>query len=192
VVQHRDKPAVVNQPFVAGNFGANRSAHPFGSCIGAWYFRSLAGIRPDLSRPGFKHVVLKPMVVGDLKFAEASYDSMYGRIAVKCRRDGQSLQLAHLFAAVAEDIGQTGPDLVGPLDGDATQQVRVNLVARRWAAQLRLLAGQHRCLFLPASGLGRVDAEQVRDLGGCVVRLDGLYCDLGLQAGRVILAGSGH
>jgi alpha-L-rhamnosidase len=57
--------------------------HPFGACIGAWYFRALAGIRPDRSSPGFKHIVLKPMVVGDLKFAQASYNSMHGRIAVK-------------------------------------------------------------------------------------------------------------
>jgi alpha-L-rhamnosidase len=63
-------------------------AHPFGSAIGAWYFRSLAGIRPDLSKPGFKHIVLKPILVGDLKFAEASYNSMYGRIAVNWHRDG--------------------------------------------------------------------------------------------------------
>jgi alpha-L-rhamnosidase len=68
-------------------------AHPFGSAIGAWYFRSLAGIRPDLSKPGFKHIVLKPIVVGDLKFAEASYNSMHGRIAVNWRRDGDKLQL---------------------------------------------------------------------------------------------------
>ena len=66
--------------------------HPFGSAIGAWYFRSLAGIRPDLAEPGFKHVLLKPIVVGDLKFVEASYHSMYGRIAVKWQRDGANLE----------------------------------------------------------------------------------------------------
>jgi alpha-L-rhamnosidase len=67
--------------------------HPFGTAIGAWYFRVLAGIRPDLSQPGFQHIVLKPMVVDDLRFAEATYHSMRGRIGVKWQRDGASFQL---------------------------------------------------------------------------------------------------
>ena len=65
--------------------------------------------------------------------------------------------LAHLLAAVAEDVRQ---------------------------------AGQR--LFLPAADLGRVDAEHLRDLGGRLVRLDGLDGDFGLQAGWVTLTRSWH
>ena len=35
-----------------------------------------------------------------------------------------------------------------------------------------------------------MDGEHLRDLGGRLVRPDGLHSDLGLQAGRVILSGS--
>ena len=36
------------------------------------------------------------------------------------------------------NVGNIGaPDLVGPFDGDAAQQVRVDLVAGRWTAQVR-------------------------------------------------------
>src|SRR5579863_6687498 len=65
--------------------------------------------------------------------------------------------LAHLFAAVSEDVRQ---------------------------------AGQR--LFFPAAHLSRVDPKHLRDLGGRLVRLDGLDSDFGLQAGWVTLTRSWH
>jgi hypothetical protein len=53
-----------------------------------------------------------------------------------------------------------------------------------------LLAGQP--LFLPASDLGLVHSENLRDLGRRLVRFDGFHGHFGLQAGWVILAGFGH
>src|ERR1022692_3994340 len=46
--------------------------------------------------------------------------------------------------------------------------------------------------LLPSTDLRRVNAEDLRDLSGCLVRLDGLHSNFGLQAGRVILTRSGH
>src|ERR1022692_563436 len=46
--------------------------------------------------------------------------------------------------------------------------------------------------LLPSTDLRRVNAEDLRDLSGCLVRLDGLHSNFGLQAGRVILSRSGH
>ena len=45
-----------------------------------WYYEDLAGIKPDPDIPGFKHIIMKPNVVGDLTNVEASYNSSYGRI----------------------------------------------------------------------------------------------------------------
>ena len=67
--------------------------HPFGACIGAWYFRALAGIRTDPQGPGFKRIVIKPELVGDLTWVRAAYDSMYGRIASAWKRTGQEFEL---------------------------------------------------------------------------------------------------
>ncbi len=54
--------------------------HPaLGSPI-VWLYRDLAGIRPDLARPGFKHTIIKPAVVGDLTWVKASYRSPFGLI----------------------------------------------------------------------------------------------------------------
>ena len=59
--------------------GLSRNHIMFGD-ISAWFYENLAGIQPDPTAPGFKHIVLKPSVVGDLKWVKAHYDSPYGRI----------------------------------------------------------------------------------------------------------------
>jgi len=45
-----------------------------------WYYEDLAGIAPDSEVPAFKRIIMKPTVVGDLKFVKASHDSPYGLI----------------------------------------------------------------------------------------------------------------
>ncbi len=57
-----------------------------GDCVN-WYVRTLVGINPDPTSPGFKHILITPHPVGDLTFAEASYDSVRGPIF--CRWDCQ-------------------------------------------------------------------------------------------------------
>jgi alpha-L-rhamnosidase len=46
----------------------------------AWCYQTLGGINYDPERPGFKHIILHPRVVGDLKWVKASHNSMYGVI----------------------------------------------------------------------------------------------------------------
>jgi alpha-L-rhamnosidase len=45
-----------------------------------WLYENIAGIRSDPSRPGFKHILMKPEPSGDLTFVNASYRSAYGLI----------------------------------------------------------------------------------------------------------------
>jgi alpha-L-rhamnosidase len=45
-----------------------------------WMKEYLAGIRPDLAQPGYKHIVLRPEPTGDLTFARATHRSPYGLI----------------------------------------------------------------------------------------------------------------
>lgn len=52
-----------------------------------WLYESLAGIQSDPAAPGFKHIVMKPVVVGDLGFVTATHHSPYGFIASHWRRD---------------------------------------------------------------------------------------------------------
>jgi alpha-L-rhamnosidase len=49
--------------------------------LGIWLNEELAGIKPDPEKPGFKHIVMRPQVVGDLTHIDATHESMYGPIA---------------------------------------------------------------------------------------------------------------
>src|SRR6185295_12037603 len=59
--------------------GSGSRNHIMFGDVSAWFYRALAGIRPDA--PGFKRIRIRPQVVGDLTWARGSYDSVYGRIA---------------------------------------------------------------------------------------------------------------
>jgi alpha-L-rhamnosidase len=55
-----------------------------------WLHECLAGIMPDPARPGFKHIIMKPRPVGDLKFVEATHRSPYGLIVSHWNRAGDT------------------------------------------------------------------------------------------------------
>jgi alpha-L-rhamnosidase len=46
----------------------------------AWFYQTLAGINWDADHPGFKHIILRPRPVGDLRFVKTWHESPYGRI----------------------------------------------------------------------------------------------------------------
>lgn len=57
--------------------------------IEEWFYKSLAGITTE-DYSGFKNIIITPKPVGDLKFVEASYDTLYGTISVNWKiTDGQ-------------------------------------------------------------------------------------------------------
>ena len=64
-----------------------------GGNIAAWNIEALAGVRPDPDGPGFKKIVIKPAIVGNLTWVKARFDSPYGRIVSHWRRDGKQLTL---------------------------------------------------------------------------------------------------
>ena len=53
-----------------------------------WFYEYLAGIAPDTAQPGFKHIIMKPQPVGDLKFVKATHNSPFGLISSEWHRDG--------------------------------------------------------------------------------------------------------
>lgn len=57
-----------------------------GGPLAHWNFQALAGICPDPEGPGFKKVILRPHVVGDLHWVDAWYDSPHGRIVSNWRK----------------------------------------------------------------------------------------------------------
>jgi hypothetical protein len=60
--------------------------------IDEWFYKSLAGIRSE-DNSGFRNIVIAPQPVGDLKFVEASYDTLYGTISVNWRIDDDQFKM---------------------------------------------------------------------------------------------------
>jgi hypothetical protein len=59
-----------------------------------WFYHDLAGIQCDPAGPGFRKIVIKPAVVGDLTQVTASYDSISGTITSTWTREESKLTLS--------------------------------------------------------------------------------------------------
>jgi alpha-L-rhamnosidase len=55
--------------------------------------RYLAGIRPDPEQPGYRHIVIHPIIVGDLQFVRAWRECPYGRIESHWKREDGKLTM---------------------------------------------------------------------------------------------------
>jgi alpha-L-rhamnosidase len=78
-----------------------------------WLYEDLAGIAPDDAQPGFKHIIMKPHPVGDLKFVKATHNSPYGLISSEWHRDGNKFDWqieipANTTATVTVPTGKSG------------------------------------------------------------------------------------
>ena len=61
--------------------------------INEWFYHDLAGIQCDPAAPGFRRIIIKPAIVGGLKWVKASYDSIQGKIVSEWKREGNKLFL---------------------------------------------------------------------------------------------------
>ncbi len=57
-----------------------------------WLFESLAGIAPDPNEPGFRHIIMRPLPLGDLTFVKADHNSPYGRIRSEWQRSDDTFE----------------------------------------------------------------------------------------------------
>lgn len=64
-----------------------------GGPIGAYLYQILGGIRPDPSAPGYKKIIIKPSVVGDLTWVRSHYNSIHGMIRSDWKRTGNHLTM---------------------------------------------------------------------------------------------------
>ena len=59
----------------------------------AYFYESVAGIRPRTEDPGFKNFIIKPAFPGDLEYAVAEIQSPYGKIASNWSRKENAVKL---------------------------------------------------------------------------------------------------
>lgn len=58
--------------------------------IGEWLYRAAAGLEIDEEQPGYKHTIFKPQFGRNLSYAQASYESVYGKTAIHWQIDGNN------------------------------------------------------------------------------------------------------
>ncbi len=63
-----------------GDPGMNSFNHYAYGCVAEWLYGRMAGIRCDLSAPGFKKIILEPAADPSLAFADCRFESPYGTI----------------------------------------------------------------------------------------------------------------
>jgi alpha-L-rhamnosidase len=61
--------------------------------ISSWFVEYLAGIRTDASAPGYKKIIIHPLLLGDLTSAKATRQCMYGTISSSWTRSNGKLTM---------------------------------------------------------------------------------------------------
>ena len=69
-------------------------SHPMYGSVIRWFFKELGGINPDPENPGFKHIIIRPLISGDLTYASAKYQSIYGQINSSWKIINNTFQLS--------------------------------------------------------------------------------------------------
>jgi alpha-L-rhamnosidase len=74
-----------------GDFGSQN--HFMSGQINEWFFHGLAGISENEEGPGFRKMIIKPAVVGDLKWVKGNYQSVSGEIKSHWNLEGNQFSL---------------------------------------------------------------------------------------------------
>ena len=73
--------------------GGGSHNHNMWGTIDEWFYKALAGINIDPAQPGYKRVIIKPRILGDLKNVNGSVQTVRGLVASAWERQGDSLVL---------------------------------------------------------------------------------------------------
>ena len=73
--------------------GTESHSHPMFGSVCQWFFQALGGINADPDQPGFKHIMIRPSVIGGLKFVRTEYESGYGKIKSAWQMENEDLTI---------------------------------------------------------------------------------------------------
>ncbi|WP_221030566.1 family 78 glycoside hydrolase catalytic domain [Actomonas aquatica] len=76
-----------------GDVSMNSFNHYAYGAVGQWMYERIAGLAPDPAYPGYKHILVRPLVVPQLDHAEATLETPYGLAASGWRRVGDTVTL---------------------------------------------------------------------------------------------------
>ncbi|MDP4208565.1 MAG: family 78 glycoside hydrolase catalytic domain [Bacteroidota bacterium] len=66
--------------------GMNSFNHYAYGAVGQWLYSRVAGLNIDPENPGYKHIIIKPVLTDKLTFARADQQSMYGKVVSGWKR----------------------------------------------------------------------------------------------------------
>jgi alpha-L-rhamnosidase len=73
--------------------GMNSHNHIMFGSVDTWFYKVLAGINSDPAGPGFRRIIIRPHVVGDLNHVSASINTIRGMISSSWKKNGHWLTL---------------------------------------------------------------------------------------------------
>ena len=73
--------------------GSRSQIHNCFNGIGTWFYQALAGIRPDESNPGYRHMTICPQMVEGIDWVKVSKDTPYGMVEVNWKKNAGSFTM---------------------------------------------------------------------------------------------------
>ena len=137
------------------DIGMNSFNHYAYGAVAEWMYRYVAGINPDESRPGFKHILLNPSPdfrktfpdgQQQIKQAEASYNSYYGKIgsAWKIGSAGSVRYDVTIPANTTATLRLPMPDAQSEVSASAAESKGiVSITQKNGVATIELLSGNY-------------------------------------------------
>jgi alpha-L-rhamnosidase len=61
--------------------------------VSNWFYQNIAGIKPDIKSPGFKHFFIESQLIHHIEWCDAKFESPYGNINVKWEKKNGKLIL---------------------------------------------------------------------------------------------------
>jgi len=128
----------------------------FGS-VDAWFYKVLAGIRPDPAAPGFERILIKPYVPAGLSWVQARYESIRGPVSSQWRVEGDRFTLKVTIPANSSaTIHVPGKSVQSIQESGKPVQDRRDIVFERMEngyAVFRVGSGEYRFTSMTISGL---------------------------------------
>jgi len=93
--------------------GMNSFNHYAYGAVGKWMYSRIAGIDLDPANPGYKKVIMKPLVPKELTYAKADYHSIYGDIKAEWKNDNTK------FTYEIQVPANTTAEITLPFEGES-------------------------------------------------------------------------
>ncbi len=73
--------------------GMNSFNHYAYGAVGAWMYRTVAGLELDSNEPGYAHIIFRPRPGGTITWAEAKLETAFGETGIRWESIGDALQV---------------------------------------------------------------------------------------------------